>query len=66
MGVLVERVFAVFWPLPWQSKSAPAPSDVHGVLKEWPTAPQTRLTGWEHAPSSSVLRPDLEALRRHP
>jgi hypothetical protein len=66
MGVLSERIFAVFLALSGTSRRTPAAletTEAQAVPKEWPTPTPTRMTGCAECPSSSVLRADLEAMR---
>ena len=68
MGVFSERVFAVLFVLPWRLIAAAGDSDreTRGTTREGPEAIPTVMTGSGLAPSSWVLRPDLEAMRRRP
>jgi hypothetical protein len=66
MGVFAERIYAVFCLLPWRSENASADLETHGASKERLVPVPTRVTSYWTAPSSSVLRADLEAMRRRP
>lgn len=66
MGVFAERIYAVFCLRPWRSKDASAYLETHGAPRVRLVPVPTRVTSHREYPSSSVLRADLEAMRRHP
>ena len=65
MGVLSERIFAVFLALAGTPRSHAAALETvtPAAPKEHPTPAPTISTSRLQSPSSSVLRADLEAMR---
>jgi hypothetical protein len=69
MGVFTRGVAAVLllaMPWRWHSDADTTEGQSPGASREPDTPTPTRLTEFDKYPSSSVLRADLEAIRRRP
>ena len=67
MGVFTKSMIGVLLvAMPWRWRSESEDLEAELARREESTPRPTRQTCWRHYPSSSVLRADLEAMRRHP
>jgi hypothetical protein len=68
MGVFTRSIIALMVIAPWRERNASRveKAEAEGARHEERLGSATRMTGWREPPSTSVLRPDLEAIRRRP
>ena len=67
MGVFAKNTLAAILAAPWRAGTGSSATDAGAAgHHDHRASVTTRMTEWDHYPSSSVLREDLEAIRRRP